>query len=156
MKKAVIIFKKVGGIPWALKIRLPNNDCIVEPGIWRWVFHDFSHMNFDGEWANAGTIFDPSAGQRNARGLWPLNRWDELMNSIWNLLSQVQSGLLGACACRCFDWKIEKSIFSWWESGSELHVLLYGFFSYYQCIPRFLEKNRAIFLPEFQIHLFSM
>ena len=54
----------------------------------------------------------------------------------------------------CFDREFEFGVFM---MGKRLKIACFAVwaFSYYQCIPTFLEKNRATSPPEFRTHPFS-
>ncbi len=75
---------------------------LTAPLFWRWSFSWFFAYEFWWEWANAGTDFDPSTGQRNAEGLWPLNRSTEPME-MWVCYSVSLSGLDPAF---CYLWNV--------------------------------------------------
>ena len=54
----------------------------------------------------------------------------------------------------CFDREFEFGVFM---MGKRLKIACFAVwvFSYYQCIPTFLEKNGATSSPEFRTHLFT-
>ncbi len=144
------------------RLLITSYDMIADMYCGSWIlalefFMSFSLLILLG-WATAGVHCReeiwPLNRSENAEGLWPLNRSTEPMNP------------LGICHSRCrFGWMAHAHAGLWpgnWKYGffrigKRLRIACFAVwaFSYYQCIPIFLEKNRATSPPEFRTHPFS-